>query len=67
MKGTEFWQKIATALDEIGSPHREVFTMRILERRSADEVARALGKSVQTVYNVLAETRQRLRERGLDR
>jgi len=67
MKGTEFWQKITTVLEELGSPYKEVFTLRILERKSADEVAKQLGKSVQTVYNVLAETRQKLRERGLDR
>jgi RNA polymerase sigma-70 factor (ECF subfamily) len=67
MKATEFWQKVARVLDELGSPHREVFTLRILEKKSAQEVADRLGKSVQTVYNLLAETRQKLRERGLDR
>jgi len=65
MKGTEFWEKVTRVLEEMGSPYREVFTLRILEKKSADEVARELGKSVQTIYNVLAETRQRLRERGL--
>ena len=67
MKGTEFWQKVTSVLDELGSPFREVFTLRILQKKSADEVAKELGKSVQTVYTVLAEPRLKLRERGLDR
>lgn len=67
MKGAEFWQRVTRALDELGSSHREVFTLRILEKKSAREVADRLGKSVQTVYNLLAEARQKLRERGLDR
>ena len=67
MKGSEFWQKVTCALDELGSPYREVFTLRILEKKSASEVARELGRSVQTIYNLLAETRNKLRERGLDR
>lgn len=67
MKGTEFWHKILAVLDDLGSPYKEVFTLRILERKPADEVAKLLGKSVQTIYNVLAEARQKLRERGLDR
>lgn len=65
LQGRELMERVVAALEEMGSPYREVFTLRVFHGKSAEEVARLLGKSVQTVYNVLAEARQRLRERGL--
>ena len=53
---------ILRAIRELKEPYRQVCRLCLLEERSAEEAALALGRPVKTVYTQLSRGRQLLRE-----
>ena len=53
--------EIAAAIDSLGEPYRPVCRLCLLEERSPEEAAAALGRPVKTIYTQLARGRRLLR------
>ena len=54
--------EIRSAVEAMREPYRQVCRLCLLEERSAEEAALALGRPVKTVYTQLSRGRQLLRE-----
>lgn len=53
---------IAQAIQELREPYRQVCQLCLLQERSAEEAALALGRPVKTIYTQLTRGKQILRE-----
>jgi RNA polymerase sigma-70 factor (ECF subfamily) len=58
----EFVAVIAACMEKLGSPHREILTLRNLMHNSYGEIARALGINEGTVKSRIARARGKLRD-----
>ena len=52
---------MATSLERLDPAHRTVLTLRVLQNRSYDEIARELGINPGTVKSRIARAREKLR------
>jgi len=57
----EFAALVATSLERLDPAHRTVLTLRVLQNRSYDEIARELGINPGTVKSRIARAREKLR------
>jgi RNA polymerase sigma-70 factor (ECF subfamily) len=59
----EFSALVASCMEKLDAPHREILTLRNLLNQSYDEIAAALGINVGTVKSRIARARSNLRAR----
>jgi RNA polymerase sigma-70 factor (ECF subfamily) len=59
---SEFFQLVASCMEQLDRGHREILSMRNLRNLSYDEIARTLGINVGTVKSRIARARENLRQ-----